>query len=162
MKKLALLFSMLLVLALSGGLKAQNYKSAIGLRLGVPLAVSYKFFVTEPGAIELYAGYRHYAFGYTYFSLGGMYEHHFPISSVDGLAWYVGGGASVWFFNYDFVTDESATGIGINGIIGLDYKFANAPINLSVDWGPTFQVSGYGNGFAAGYGALAVRYTLSE
>lgn len=160
MKKICLLFSMLFVMAIVSKSQAQAYDKAIGLRFGVPLAASFKFFISEPGAIEIYAGYRNYSFGYNYFNLGAMYQHHKPISGVDGLSWYIGGGAAVWFFSYDFVTDEGGTGIAINGALGLDYKFADAPINLSVDWLPTFQLSGYGNGFAAGYGALAARYVL--
>lgn len=162
MKKIALLFSMLFVMAFAHQANAQNYDKAIGLRLGYPLAASFKFFVSEPGAIEIYAGYRSYGIGYNYFNVGAMYQYHKPISSVDGLSWYFGGGASVWFFSYDFVTDEGSTGIAINGVLGLDYKFADAPFNLSVDWMPTVLLAGYGTGFAGGYGALAARYVLGE
>jgi hypothetical protein len=160
MKKIALLFSMLFILSLSN-LKAQDYQSAIGLRLGVPISASYKFFVTDAGAIEAYVGYRNYSFGYNYFNIGAMYQQHMPINGVDGLYWYFGGGASVNFFSYDFATDEDNLGIAINGVLGLDYKFANTPINLSVDWLPTFLLTGYGNGFGGDAGALAVRYTLN-
>ena len=162
MKKLALLFSLLFVLAISGSLKAQDYKSAIGLRLGYPISASYKFFISEPAAIELYAGFRGYTF-YNYINLGAMYQYHFPIESVEGLHWYVGGGASAIIYNYDSgFTNEGSFGIGINGALGLDYKFANAPINLSVDWLPTIYVgSGYLTGFGGGLGALSVRYTLN-
>ena len=73
-----------------------GYKSAIGLRFGYPLSVSYKHFISEPGAIEVFAGFRSYSY-YSWFNIGGLYEHHKPISSVDGLQWYFGGGASVFF-----------------------------------------------------------------
>ena len=162
MKKIALLFSMFFFLLLANQAHSQAYDKAIGLRFGYPLAASFKFFISEPGAIEIYAGYRSYSFGYNYFNVGGMYQYHKPLSGVDGLSWYLGGGASVWFFSYDFVTDEGSTGFAINGALGLDYKFAEAPINLSVDWLPTVLLSGYGSGFAGGYGALAARYTLGE
>ncbi len=164
MKKIALLFSMLFVMSVSSLVHAQAYDKAIGLRFGYPLAASFKFFISEPAAIEVYAGYRNFggSFGYNYFNVGGMYQYHKPINGVDGLSWYFGGGASVWFFSYDFATDEGSTGIAINGALGLDYKFANAPFNLSVDWLPTFQLSGYGNGFGGDYGALSARYVLGE
>jgi hypothetical protein len=163
MKKFALLFSMLVLFAIANSAHAQGYKSAIGLRLGSPLAASYKFFISDPAAIELYVGFRSYSIGYTFINPGAMYQYHFPISSVDGLQWYVGGGASVFLYSYKdvFGTAGDNFGIGLNGVLGLDYKFANAPINLSADWIPTIYLSGYLSGFGAGIGALSARYTLN-
>lgn len=92
-----------------------------------------------------------------------MYQHHFPIEGVSGLKWYVGGGASVFFWSYDdaFIRGYSSTTLGVMGVAGLDYKFSEAPVNLSVDWVPTFFIGdGYVSGFGGGYGALSVRYTL--
>jgi hypothetical protein len=160
MKKL--IFTLSLVLCCVFAAQSQGYKSAIGLRFGYPLSVSYKHFISEPGAVEVFAGFRNYAY-YNWFNVGAIYEHHKPISSVEGLQWYFGGGASVFFWSFDdgFFNDNSSnTSIGVMGALGLDYKFANAPFNLSVDWLPTFFVNGYGNGFGGGYGALAARYTL--
>lgn len=164
MKKIALLFSMLFVLAFANRVKAQAYDKAIGLRFGYPLAASFKFFVTEPGAIEIYLGIRSWTW-YSSINPGAMYQHHFPISGVDGLSWYVGGGAGLELNNYKTGYDGDNLGIYINGVLGLDYRFANAPINLSVDWSPTFVLSGgnaYVNDFRGGYGALSARYILGE
>ena len=87
-------------------------------------------------------------------------QKHNAISSVDNLSWYYGAGAGVYLYSFDFVTTESSTGVGISGYLGLDYKFADIPLNLSVDWVPTFFVAGYGNGFGGGYGGLSARYVL--
>ncbi len=164
MKKIALLFSMLFVMALSSQLKAQDYKSAIGLRFGYPLSVSYKTFLTESNALELYAGLRSYSGIYGYISVGGLYEIHKPIGEVDGLSWYYGFGASVQIFTYDEdywygLDEEGKIGVGISGVIGLDYKFASAPINLSVDFLPTFRIGGWDDGYYS-WGALGARYVL--
>ncbi len=141
---------------------SQNYNSAIGLRLGYPVSVSYKHFISDQGAIEAFAGFRTWS-TYSWFNVGGMYQHHNPISGVDGLQWYFGGGASAFFWNYksNFGDPGANTSIGIMGVLGLDYKFAEAPVNLSVDWIPTFFLNGYGSGFGGGYGAFSVRYTLN-
>ncbi|MBK9981541.1 MAG: hypothetical protein IPP15_03805 [Saprospiraceae bacterium] len=160
MKKFALLLSMVVLLAMANSAHAQGYKSAVGLRLGFPLAVSYKFFISDPAAIELYLGYRGNT-GYNYINPGAMYLYHFPISSVDGLQWYVGGGAQAFLYSYDFCPDCESFAFGINGAIGLDYKFANAPINLSVDWLPTIVIGGGYSGFGGDNGALSARYTLN-
>ncbi|MBK7694421.1 MAG: hypothetical protein IPI30_08860 [Saprospiraceae bacterium] len=81
-------------------LKAQDYKSAIGARLGYPLSLSYKTFISEKGAIEGILGFRGYSY-YSWITVSALYQHHMPIKSVEGLNWYVGGGASVFFWNYD-------------------------------------------------------------
>ena len=63
-----------------------------------------------------------------------MYQHHSPITSVEGLQWYVGGGAGVWLWtynkDYNFGADYGNFNIGVMGCLGLDYKFADLPLNL--------------------------------
>lgn len=163
MKRITLLFSMLFVMAIASNLKAQDYNSAIGLRFGYPLSITYKTFLNESNALELYAGYRGYSGIYSYFSVGALYEIHKPINGVDGLSWYYGGGLSVQFFTYDnsyvFTDDNGSVGLGISGVIGLDYKFADAPFNLSVDFLPTIRFGGWDSGYYS-WGALAARYVL--
>ncbi len=159
MKKLALLVSMFVLVALFSSLHAQDYKSAIGLRLGYPLSATYKFFLNEEDAIELYAGYRGYSGVYSYWNIGGQYEVHKPFPDVEHLHWFFGGGASVLFFSYDFNGSDGTTGLGVNGVIGLDYKFESAPINLSVDFMPTIRFGGFDDGFTA-WGAFSARYVL--
>jgi hypothetical protein len=149
-------------------LQGQDYQSAIGLRLGYPLSVSYKTFLNDSNnALELFVNFRSekvFGYGWTRIGAGGAYQVHNDIEAVEGLQWYYGGGASVYFWSfdngYDF-GDDASVSIGIQGYLGLDYKFANAPVNLSLDWVPTFFLNGFGNGFGADNGALAVRYTLN-
>jgi hypothetical protein len=162
MKKITLLFSMLFVLALSSQLKAQDYKSAIGLRFGSPIAISYKTFLNETNALEFYAGYRGYSGIYSYFNIGGLLEIHSPITDVEGLSWFWGGGLSALILSYDdsFLEDEGSFGLGLSGIVGLDYKFESAPINLSLDIMPTFRFGGWDDGFYAWW-ALSARYVLN-
>ena len=164
-KKLCFTLALLGVCVLTA--QAQEYKSALGARFGSPpISISFKQFISDPGAIEVFAGFRTYSgLGYGWFNVGGLYQHHFPITSVEGLKWYVGGGASAYFWNYDFDLpgdEDRKLNIGLLGNLGLDYKFATAPINLSVDWMPLILLNSYYNsGFGAGYGGLSVRYTLN-
>lgn len=149
-----------------GTLSAQEYyKSAVGARLGSPISASYKTFISEKGAIEGYVGLRSYGFG-SWFNVSGAYQVHNPISDVDGLQWYYGGGVSVFFWNYDNVFADSgfsSTSFGLQGYLGLDYAFDDIPLNLSLDWIPTFFIGDLNiNSFGAGYGSLGVRYILSE
>jgi len=144
-------------------LQAQDYKTAIGARLGYPLSASIKHFITENHALEGYVGTRGYA-GYRWSNVSGAYLIHKPIEEVEGLKWYFGGGASVYFWRFDFGFGENfgTTSIGIQGYGGLEYTFENAPISLSVDWIPTVFINGFGSGFGGGFGSLAVRYTLKR
>lgn len=141
---------------------AQNYKMAAGLRLGYPTSATLKYFITESSALEGYVGTRGWS-GYRWFNVSGAYQIHRGIDEVPGLQYYFGAGASVFFWNYDnvFLENNSSTSIGLQGYVGLDYVFEDVPINVSVDWVPTIFLNGYGSGFGAGYGTLAVRYVLN-
>jgi outer membrane protein W len=139
---------------------AQEYQSAIGLRLGYPTSITYKHFINDRGAVEAFLGARVYS-TYRWTNIGLAYQHHTVIPDVSGLKWYYGGGASLFFWNYDKGFDgDGNLSIGVLGVLGLDYKFADHPINLSVDWMPLIFLNGYGSGFGGGYGALSARYTI--
>lgn len=144
------------------GLSAQEYKSAVGARLGIPLSVSYKTFISETNAIEVYASYRGYSF-YNSISATGAYQIHKPIPDVlNGLQWYYGIGATafLWSYNTGFSSDSGNFSLGLNAYLGLDYKFPNSPISLTSDWVPAFGLTGFGSGFGAGSGALGIRYVF--
>lgn len=151
-------------------LAAQDYNKAIGLRLGYPASVSYKVFLDgSNNAVEGFLSFRNYGnrkkngdFRYRSFGIGVGYQVHNSIKEVNGLQWYYGVGGGVSFFNDNdgFIDDGDLTGIALLGFLGLDYKFADAPVNLSLDWVPAFRITGYNNGFGGNNGALAVRYTF--
>jgi hypothetical protein len=155
-----------LAMALTNSASAQEYKTAVGARLGFPVSASLKHFITDSHALEVYAGFRSWP-GYNWVNISGAYQVHNPlnIEGIEGLQWYFGGGASVFFWNYrgSFLNEFNSTTFGIQGYLGLDYAFPNTPINLSVDWVPTFFLGGgFLTGFGGGYGSLAVRYILSR
>ena len=145
----------------------QNYNSAIGARLGSPLALSYKKFISEGNAIELYGAFRNFS-NYNWFSINGAYQVHRDFPNVENLQWYLGGGAGLFFWSFDDgifgpgVDEPSSTTVAISGYLGLEYTFDDVPLSLSVDWVPTFFLSGYDDGFSAGYGALAARYVIGK
>jgi hypothetical protein len=160
MKKKMMVATLLILLA---GITAQaqstgsTYKTAVGIKF-YPGAVSVKSFIKENKAIE--------GLGYLYsdgFRLTGLYEIHGDIEGVDGLKWYGGPGAHIaaWNNNWkdQYPTRDGGIAIGIDGVLGLDYKFNGLPINVSLDWQPSFNFVGY-NYFEGGWGGLAIRYTL--
>lgn len=158
-------FALLLLVSFHQTAQSQDYKSAIGARFGFPLSASYKTFLSESSAVEAFVGFQSYALSYTWINIGAAYQIHNDISGVDGLKWYYGAGASVYLYSFKnvFVGDNfGSTAIGLQGYLGLDYRLKDAPINISLDWVPTFFLSGFNNGFSPKYGALSVRYILGE
>ena len=157
--KLTILLVCLISMALSE-VNAQNYNSAIGAKLGYGLVASYKKFLNEKSAVDLFAGLR-----WGGLAAGAYYELHYDISSVDRLQWYWGGGASFTTWDYG-VLNETYFELGVSGVLGLDYSFDNIPLNLSVDWAPTIVLLdnyewGTLSRFRGGYGALTARYILN-
>ncbi|RYF89649.1 MAG: hypothetical protein EOO03_05540 [Chitinophagaceae bacterium] len=161
MKRTALAI-MVLMTIFQGSSSAQSnigssdYKTAIGVKF-YPGALSVKHFVNEKHALE----------GLAYFwnrgtRITGLYEIHGNIENADGLKWYIGPGAHVGFYNnktYNGVNYNGKTYIGVDGVLGLDYKIKSAPINFSLDWQPSFEF-GDGAGFSGNWGGLAIRYVL--
>ena len=84
--------------------------------------------------------------------LAALYEVHRQIGGTPNLNWFFGGGAYIGF-QYDLVYT------GPMGVVGMDYKFDNAPINLSLDWKPELDISPAIN-FVADAFALSIRFTL--
>src|SRR5579872_6273000 len=111
---------------------AQDYKVAIGVRFSsasptLSNSVSIKYFMDESNAIEGLV-----SFG-SRFGLGGLYEKHQLIGGTPAFKWFYGGGGYIGFEN-------GQTFLGPQGVAGLDYKFQNAPLNLSLDWKPELDI----------------------
>jgi len=137
---------------------SRYYTSAIGVKM-YPSAITYKKFIRSNKAIE--------ALGY--FTLDGfratvLYQKYAPIDGVDNLSWYVGYGGhlGIWSEEWKRVNTSHNAGIalGVDGILGLDYKIKGAPLNLSVDWQPSFNFVG-ASYFESGWAGLGIRYTLN-
>jgi hypothetical protein len=145
--------------------KAQDYKSAIGGKVGYGLIATYKTFLNEKSAIDVFGGIR-----WGGLAAGAYYEMHTPIKTVDRLKWYWGLGGSFTTWNYGIIGfSDSYYELGASGVIGLDYTFEDYPINASVDYAPTIVIlDSYDNSlnplnrFRFGYGALSIRYILGD
>lgn len=83
----------------------------------------------------------------------GLIESYLYIQGLPGLTWYVGPGAHIQFSN------KNTYYFGIDGVIGLDWKIKNAPLNFSLDWQPSFDF-GIGGDFKGGFGGLGLRYVI--
>ncbi len=140
--KTKLLFATILLGTLfASRLNAQDYKTALGVRLSsaAPMinnSISLKQFISDKTAIE-----GLFSFGDP-LALGALVEFHKPLSS-SGLTYYYGGGGYVGFVKQtNLNTQKTSTepNFGAQGVIGLDYKFTNVPLNLSLDWKPELNI----------------------
>jgi hypothetical protein len=161
MKKCSLLILVIgcSILSLTNSL-AQNYKTAVGARIGYPLTLSGKYFINESIALEGNLGLRSFS-GYRWVSLSAAGLKHKPLDVLDGLNWYYGAGLSVYFWRFETVSTFSSSSLGLQGYVGLDYTFKKTPINITLDWTPTFFINGYTSGLGTRFGGLGIRYTLN-
>ena len=155
-----ILFIVISTQAQSRSSHSSSYTTALGVKVWDGAGISLKhFFNGSNNAGEL--------IGYFYkhgFRLTGLYEIHGDINGAPGLKWYLGPGAHIGFYDAGYMHrgyyySDSRTHIGIDGVIGLDYKFNGAPINMSIDWQPAFEF-GDGGGFYGSWGGLGIRYTF--
>ncbi|MEE9437559.1 MAG: hypothetical protein V3V14_01080 [Saprospiraceae bacterium] len=148
MKKFIFVFAILLGMVSSS--TAQEYQSAVGLRFGYPTSVTYKHYLTETNAFEVYAGTR-----YSAVFVNAAYQIHNPLGEVDNLEWYYGFGGGVIFGN-------GFTGALVSGYLGLQYTLDDAPVTFSIDWVPSFLFGNNYSGFGGDYAGLSARYILNR
>lgn len=159
MKKILLLFVGLL--AFSSYSQAQGYSSSggssIGARFGFEQGVTYKKHLGGGAAFEGILSARNW-----FTNITGLYHFfHKPTGIGPGLDWFVGAGGHLWIYNVNnrylpnYATGN--LGIGVDGVLGMQYNFAEVPFNIALDWKPALNLIG-GSGFYGGGFGLSVRY----
>lgn len=166
MKRLVTFLALVIALLVgtSAQMQAQDYKTAIGLRLGYQYGLSVKHFFKPPWAFEILAstrgGGRRWG-GHFGGTLTCLFEYHGQLGK--GFFWYAGGGLHVsrWYgghyrgrWDRD---DRYYMVVGLDGVLGIEYKFSGAPIALALDWKPEFDLAG-GWWFGGDGLALTVRF----
>jgi hypothetical protein len=128
--------------------QGDSYKTAIGVKF-YPTGVTLKTFMRSNLAFE--------AIGYFWergSRITGLFEYHYDLTPSGRLKWYIGPGAHVGFYKADFF--DGGTSVGIDGVIGLDYKFPGIPVNVSLDWQPSYEFGNYA-GFSGNWGGIGLR-----
>lgn len=146
-----LLTAVIISQAQSRSTNSYSYRTALGVKVWDGAGISLKHFFNGNNAGELIGYFWSRGARFT-----GLYEIHGDFSGAPGLKWYIGPGAHIGFYNTKYGDGAFA---GIDGVIGLDYKFRGAPINMSIDWQPSFEF-GDGRGFVGSWGGLGIRYTF--
>lgn len=126
------------------GLNAQ-YNFAVGLRAGGSAGITVKKISPSSKSFEGIIG-----FCGDCFSLTALFEKQPEIVDVNGLSWFYGAGLHISFYqdninrrwyNSRYNTDEGAIGLGVDGIIGIEYKIPEVPIAFSLDIKPFIEVT---------------------
>lgn len=127
-----------------------DFKNAVGLRAGETSGITFKHFLNNKSAIEGIVSAWPYTLGLT-----GLYEAYTPIGTK-GLNFYAGGGGHLNFggpryqyyyvyrnngYDYVYARGFNGTAIGLDGVIGLEYKFKPIPLAISADLKPYYEIS---------------------
>ena len=174
---LATLFSINLAAQEPTGMSGNNsftgydYKNAVGIRMGGTSGLTYKHRFNNGNAFEAIVSSWPYTVGLT-----GLFEKY-KATDVAGLNCYFGGGAHANIggpyvyrrayyydyydgrrYSYMYVSDGRA--IGIDGILGLEYKFRPIPLAISADIKPFTEVNNYGNFYIAIDPSIGLKLTF--
>jgi hypothetical protein len=151
-------FIIAIVLTLGFTLNAQDYKTSLGLRAGVPYGLTIKHFISETNAVEGIL-----ASNYGGFVATALFENEHWTGHYPGLNWYWGVGAHIGFWDAgaNRYLNSTYTGsvIGLDGVLGLEYTFDEIPLNLSLDILPSVNLIG-STGWGGINGALSIRYVF--
>ncbi len=146
--------------AISSG--TSDYKTAVGIRLSsapaiVSNSITVKHFINEKTAIEAMLSFS------DPLAIGALIEFHKPLSTP-GLQWFYGGGGYLGFgkeYSVEKARDINKTYFGAQGVVGLDYKFASIPLNISLDWKPELNLVSDINFEPAAIG-FSARFTFAK
>ncbi|MEO8764373.1 MAG: hypothetical protein ABI416_08800 [Ginsengibacter sp.] len=141
------------IICLATGAKAQESETAVGAKFytgngslgGLNIRYSPRLNTALEGSLLFFSG-----------GLGieGLYEYQAPIAGADGLKYFVGGGGMLGFGTGK--GSQTAFALRLTG--GLDYKFEDAPIDVSLGFDPFFYLApSTGSNLALGIG---LRYVI--
>jgi hypothetical protein len=120
--------------------QAQFYDHVIGMRAGNTIGLSYKRFIFYypdiQQAIEGVAGFQFDLKNRNRnaYVLEANYHLHIDVGFNTGFSAFAGAGLFGGF--YTEVGQPSRFGGGISGVLGMEYGFTHAPVNVALDWKP--------------------------
>lgn len=143
-KKLVLLFT---IVMFTSGIAMAQYDFAIGLRSGGTSGLTLKK-NNGNSAVEGILGFWHHGISVT-----GLWEKQQNAFNEPGFTLFYGFGGHVAFYDDDFDgrggvawynhphhIDNGDFGIGIDGIVGLEYKIPNVPLAIDISLKPYMEI----------------------
>jgi len=136
-----------------------QYTTAVGVRFNSAPALTIKHALSKKNAIEgLLFGYGNGLTGTL------LYEVHQNLGEKN-LRWYYGAGGHLGVWREGrrrygpYYIEDGGFHLGADGILGIEYTFSGAPLNLSLDWKPAFQIIG-NPGLYLGDVGLSLRFAV--
>ena len=135
----------------------------MGARLSYGGMLTTKYFYADQKAAEGIISFRWSGVIFT-----GLLEWQRPLAGSSTFSWYYGGGFQLGLHSADTEFEpeldyKPKTYVlpGIDGILGLEYSFAEMPFSLSLDWKPAIIFTGSRDFIPEGVG-LSLRYVLPK
>ncbi len=155
-------FIMLCCMCIAFKANSQQSDRALGLRIfggdGSGVKISYQQFLTAGNRLEADLGIGG---GSNLFlmDISVFYQWVYPLEN--DLYWYIGPGAGlgIYNYNYDVIGDDSGIFLNAFGQLGIEYYF-DIPLQLSFDLQPRISIiNNYNDLFDMGAG-VALRYVF--
>jgi len=140
---------------------SKEYRFALGLRAGETSGITFKFKTKNYSNIELIAG-----FWTDWFNFTALYEKNVPAFNVEGMHWYYGGGGHVSILtdvqreNGRYYNRGEDFALGIDGIVGLEYKIPPIPFAVSFDLKPLVEVYRDGGVYIGIDPGIGIKFTF--
>ena len=148
----------LLAIAFSFSYGQANYERGIGVSVGYFSGISYKHFTDSSTAFEGILSTR-----WSGVQLTALYAKHHIAFDEPSFNLFYGGGAHVGFWDTSKIPriedNKNRIIAGINGLLGLQHKFSDAPLVVSLDWKPSLNLIG-DISFWGDEAAITVRYVF--
>ena len=164
---------------------AQQVRFAAGVRAGAPYGISAKAFATDDIAVELNATrWSNSDFAQTNIA-GALFfyldDHGFASPALRKVKFYGGLGAGRTYYKYSQafldarepqsglgekgyviegnIVDYADFSVNLRGYLGVQYLVPNAPLEITVDLGPSISTGAIPNPIG-GHASVGVRYVL--
>lgn len=149
-------------------INSSTYKNALGLRFGETSGLTYKHMFGKSNAFEGILSFWPSTIGAT-----ALLEKNVNLGTP-GLNLYFGGGVhatagsaryrTYYLYNnrgeYVYVKRAGELTAGVDGIIGVEYKFKPIPLAISADFKPFIEASTYGYTYITMDPSVGVKFTF--
>lgn len=144
---------------------SQNYRSAVGVKLGYPgfSSLNGKIFLGKKIALDNSIGVN-FDRDNRYLAYQGLIEYNKKFGLNEGYNWYAGLGPGVNYFTKGGYLENDAsvlpykTFVKVDGVFGAEFSAPRTHFNAAIEAGPSFIVTPV---FKIGYFVnIAFRYTF--
>ncbi len=134
--------------------QGQAYKNALGISVDLGDGSTFVGPQYKHSFDGKNAGNIQVLFGDNVTILGADYTYNQQFAGTNGLGWYVGVGPQIAFI------DGGDTAFAIRPQLGLEYKIPSAPLGISFDWKPWWNLTNDSD-LTAGRFSLGFKYIIN-